>query len=299
VLTNDSSRELLRERFETVISTRRRERFREAALGGDPRSDEETAEVLASVARDVLEDLAIRDTTVTLTHRAPLSVPSREAYLYTFMTTHDPAVLTSLSLPDPVRACVETGAETLIDDDPETAAARFEDAIHAAGSGDGIVTTRVLAAYAYHVAGEDAAAIDYIEEALHLETRAWSAKLVGYAADAHRPEKFRRGKLGARVYVRWTTNVSNTGAVSVSIGPAGGEFESLSGRDECMPVEHLWPDSRVEVRLAGDLSDLPTVQTYYVAVGVVDLEVYEARSVEQVLLSGPAAAGATERLRFE
>lgn len=298
VLADAESRELVADAFEAAAHEAERHRFRERVAGAEGHLDEETGDFADAIAGSVLEELADRGTEATLVHEASLSVPVREAAVYAFMTSRDPAALADLSLPAAVRERVDEGATALADGDPEAAADAFERAVDESGAGDGGVATRVLAAFAHHLAGADPAAMHLVEETLHLDTRVWTAKLVGYAADHRYPEKFREGKLGSRVFFRWTTEVPADATVTVSVGPAGGEAEPLTGRDECMPLPRLWPETTVRVEVTGELPDLPTIESYYVATGVVDLEVFEVRSVENVLLSGPETADADERVRF-
>lgn len=298
VLADAESRDLVDDAFAAAVHEAERHRFGERVVAPAEDLDDDTRDFADAVAGDVLAELVDRDTRATLVHEARLSVPEREAALYTFMAAGDRAGLDDLTLPPAVREQVDEGVAALAADDPATAGEAFEAAIEASDAGDGRVTARVLAAYAHHRAGDDRQAMDLVEETLHLETRAWPAKLVGYAAAHRRPRKFRDGKLGARVFFRWTADVPADGSLDVAVGPAGGDLEALSGRDECMPIERVWPESTVRIEVGGELPALPTIESYYVATGVVDREVHEVRSVENVLLSGPETATAEERLRF-
>lgn len=310
VLADDDSRAIVAAAVDDALDDDELARLDEAvadldaAPGEDP--DAETGAFLDAVAGTVLDAMGDDGVRATLVHDAPLDVTAREAAVYTFMVSRDPGALADLDLPAAVRDEVDAGAEAVADGAFEDAVERFDAAIDAAGDttagatvGTGALAARVLAGFACHLAGEDAAAVDYVEETLHLDTGVWTAKLVGYAADHRYPQKFRDGKLGARVFFRWSTDIPEDADVTVSAGPAGGEPEPLEGRWECRPLPALWPETTVRVEVAGDLPDLPAVQTYYVATGVADLEVFEARSVENLLLTGPATANATEQVRFE
>lgn len=324
VLADDDSRDIVAAAVDDALDDDELARLDEAVADLDTAPDEdpdaETGAFLDDVAGAVLDAMVADGVRATLVHDAPLAVPAREAAVYTFMVSRDPGALADLDLPAAVRDEVDAGAEAVADGAFEDAAERFDAAIDAAvdasggatgGSdadggppagatvGTGALAARVLAGFACHLAGEDAAAVDYVEETLHLDTGVWTAKLVGYAADHRYPEKFRDGKLGARAFFRWSTDIPEDADVTVSAGPAGGEPEPLEGRWECRPLPALWPETTVRVEVAGDLPDLPAVQTYYVATGVADLEVFEARSVENLLLTGPATANATEQVRFE
>lgn len=305
VIADEASREVVADAFEAAVTPADRDRFRDRleAIRDRPESDlsEEDQRFLLDFAADVLDVLAARGTTATLVHEARLSVPPREAAVYSFMVGADPAVLQTFPMPEAVADPVSAGAEAFADGDFETAIERFDEAIDESAGGDGAIAARVLAGAACQRAGRDADAMDYVEETLHLETRAWTAKLVGYAADHRFPEKFREGKLGSRVFLRWAAGLPETGEVEAAVGPADGSEEPrpLTGSPECQPIDRLWPETTVRVSVTGQLPDVPNVETYYVATGVADLEVFEARTVEQVLLSGPSSADATERLRFE
>lgn len=306
VLANDDSRTVLRTAFEDALHSAERDKFERTVTDTDPDAiDEEDQRFLATCASDVLAELADRGTRATLLHDTPLSVSAREAALYTFIASHDPTALEALSVGETVGDHLRRGAEAVADGDYERAVDAFDAAVSASGGGDGAIASRVLAGYACHLDERDDEAIDYVEETLHLETKAWTAKLVGYAADHRYPEKFRSGKLGARVFFRWSMNVPDVGEVVVAAGPAaddGVDAESLSpleGSDACRPLDRLWPETTVRVSVSGELPAIPSVESYYVATGVADLEVFEARTIEEVLVSGPASGDAVERVRFE
>lgn len=302
VVADDSSRDIVRDAFHAAVEPADREAFRDASArvtGDDQGAD---AAAMTTAADAVLEELAARGVHVTVDHAATLSVSPRDAALYTFIAAGDPGQLRSLDLPSGVRQYVEAGVAAVSAGRYEDAAEEFDRAVsEAALARGGDVTARTLAAYACLLAGDDAAAMDYVEEALHLETRTWAPKLVGLAADDRYPEKFRSGKLGGRVFLRWTLEVPEAASVTASVGPADGQpFQraSLSPTEECLPLPRLEAETRLALRLTGRLPDVPVLLGYYVAYGVVDLEVNETRTAEQLLLSGPDTAGAREQLRF-
>lgn len=304
VVADDASREVLEGAFESALHVAERDRFRrtlEESADDPDEMDDENQRFLRACADGVLAELVARGTRATLLHDAPFSTPAREAAVYSFVVSHDPGALELLSASEEVRERLSAGADAVVEGEFDRAVEAFDGAVTESAGGDGAVASRVLAAYACHRAGRDDEAIDYVEETLHLDTRTWTAKLVGYAADHRYPEKFREGKLGARVFFRWSAGVPGTGDVEVAVGPADGSEEPtpLSGSDQCLPIERLWPETTVRVALSGELPAIPTVESYYVATGVADLEVFEARSVEEVLLSGPFALDPEERVRFE
>jgi hypothetical protein len=306
VLDDEDSRATLRAAFDAALHVAERDKFERLVADEDPEAlDEEGQRFLTTCAAEVLDELVDREVTATLLHDAPLTVSDREAALYSFLVTHDPSALDALAVGDDVRAHLDAGATAVADEAFGEAATAFEDAVTESAGGDGAIAARVLAAYACHRDERDEAAMDYVEEALHLETRAWTAKLVGYAASHRFPEKFRTGKLGGRVFFRWSAEVPDVGDVLVAVGPAGSDGDAfpdptpIEGSDQCRPFERLWPETTVRVAVSGTLPEVPSVDSYYVATGVADLEVFEARTVEEVLLSGPMGDDATERVRFD
>lgn len=306
VLANEASREVVWDAYRaTTTDTDRRDV--EAAVaaikthGDDVDVSGDQGDVLVTVTDAVLDELAAQDVRATVEHVAPVSLPARDAYLSSFTATRDPAAVAGLSLPETVGDAVESGCRAVADGAFDRATSYFERAVDASAGVDGPVATRVLAAWANHRHGDDNRAIDFVEEALHLDTGAWSAKAVGLAAGHRRPEKFRRGKLGARVFLRQSVEVPPEAAVTAAAGVAGDggvEWIELSGTDECMPIDRLGPETRIRLTLEGPVASFPTMLGYYVALGVVDLEVHEARSVERVLFGGPDAEGVTETVQF-
>ncbi|MFB6220313.1 MAG: hypothetical protein ABEH90_02640 [Halolamina sp.] len=298
VVDDEASRETLTEAFEAALHVAERDRFRKNVTeAADEELDEEAERFIETCADDVLAELADEGVEATLQHDATLSLPAYETAVYSFMVSHDPETLSALAVDGDARERIEAGAAALSDGAFDRAVEAFDDAVTAA-SDDGSLAARVLAGYACHCAGRDDDAIHYVEETLHLDTGVRTAKLVGYAADHRYPEKFREGKLGARVFFRWSTDLPEFGEVTVATGPAGDEPTPLAGSDECKPLPRLWPETAVRVTVSGELPQMPSVESYYVATGVADLEVYEARTVEEILLSGPTDAAAQERLRF-
>ena len=299
VLADDASRDTLRTAFEAALHVAERDRFTEKLdEAAAEELDDEGERFIESTADDVLAELAENGVRATLQHDAVLTLPAYEAAVYSFMASHDPEMLSGLAVEGEVRARVDDGAAAVAEGAFDDAVQAFDDAVTAA-SGDGSLAARVLAGYACHLAGRDDDAIDYVEETLHLDTGVHTAKLVGYAADHRYPEKFRDGKLGARLFFRWSTDLPEFGEVTVEAGRNTDELTPLSGSEECKPLSRVWPETSVRVTVSGDLPEVPSVASYYVATGVADLEVFEARSVEEILLSGPTDAAAEERLSLE
>lgn len=306
VLADESSRRLVYDAYESATSAAERAAVRDAVddLETVTSGDESTGDqerTLANVADAVLEELSRRDVRATLDHTVPLSFADRDARLVTFAATRDPTVLDELSLSPAVRERVDEGAALAADGAFDEAVGVFEDAAEEAAGGESGVVARILAAWAAHWAGNDEHAIDLVEEVLHLDTSAWSARAVGLAADHRFPEKFRREKLGVRAFLRQTTEIPPRCSVTAAVGVPhddGVDWTTLSGTDECSPIERLASDMWLRLSLNGQLPAFPTLSGYYVGYGVVDLEVNEARSVEEVFQTGPQATGVTETVSF-
>lgn len=308
VLADEDSRAIVRSAYEAATSADDRAAVRTAVEDLDSiaeGTDEGAAgrgRTLAAVADAVADERSADGVRATLDHTVSVSFDPRDASVSTFVATGEPDALDALVLPEPVEAAVEEGARLAANGSFDRAAAAFERGVDAAAGGDGSVAARTLAAWASHRAGDDDRALDLVEEALHLDTGAWSAKGVGLAADHRFPDKFRSGKLGARVYLRRSTEVPPGGTVTAAAGiprDDGVQWTELTGTAECSPIERLAPETRVRLRLSGDFPALPVVDGYYVALGVVDLAVHEARSVEQVFVGGPQGVATTETVRFE
>lgn len=305
-VTDDESREIVQERYRTATTQDQRDAFQAAVAHTVPATDDspidsEVGQTLEVVADTVASAFADRSVEVTLDHEARLSLARRDASLYTFGCTMDPAVIEQLSLPSSIRRPVRIGVEHVENREFDQAAECFERAVDERGGHNGAVTARVLAAWACHWNGDDGQALDLVEEALHLDTRTWSAKVVGLAASHRYPDKFRQEKLGVRAFLRSIIEIPTGSSVMTSletVEDARPQRTELTGPLECMPIDRLGSEVWIRLRLQGVLPSFPTMQGYYVGLGIVDLEVNEVRSVERVLLSGPEAAETHETLRF-
>jgi hypothetical protein len=281
---DESSRDLAQDAFEALPADRQ-EAFRDAVDRLDEAEDDpERASTLAAVADRVADELADRGVRVRLDHEATVTMDDRDARVYTFTTIREPAVLEPLGLPD----AAEPGIEAAVDGDYDAAADAFETAVDVAGARAGAVSTRALAGWAAHRAGEDDRAMDFVEEAMHLEVGAWAPRFVGLAASHRYPEKFRRGKLGVRFFLRQTAEVPAGAAITNAVRyPDRETWEPLEGPNDCKRLDRLLDGARLRVRVEGSPTGSPALLGYYVGLGVVDLEVDEVRGVENVFLSGP------------
>ncbi|WP_227378485.1 tetratricopeptide repeat protein [Haladaptatus halobius] len=298
VITDDRSESLLREAYDRAIEPERQELFTRQLryTNGDSAVN---STLLMTVVDEVLAELVNQSVSIHLNHTVSASFRKRETALYNFIVAHEPGELKNLTLGAKSASYVHDGARAIRANNFERATRNFERATEESGGDDGAVASRVLAAYANHLRGADAVAIDYVEEALHLDTRTWTAKAVGLAADHRFSNQFREGKLGIRVYLRWTADVPREGEMTATFGPKGGELTPLVGMGDCMPIDRLHPESELRLRLCGSPTRFPFLQSYYLALGVIDLEVCEPWSVERIFLDGPVTDGVSETIEFD
>ena len=268
------------------------------ASDGDSGSGERPpAETVERVVAAVVHELSVREATLAVDHEVPLDPDERAVRVHRFFEAREPSILSPLA-DGAVADALRRGATAARDGEWEAAAAAFGAAVDAAeeDSRSGL-TARVLAAWATHWAGDDAAALDLVEEALRLETEAWDARLVGVAADHSSPEWFREGRLSSDLYLRVRAAMPDGASVDAAVVGADGSVDRLDGDPSCFRVHRLPLDGRLRLRLRGAPGALPDLHAYYLAVGVVEPESARPRTVQQTLLDGPVTASATERLR--
>lgn len=304
-LADTATRVELADAFRTVTTSEQRDAFRTAitaAHSPDGPPDAQEVSLLQEVTHAVIAELAARNSEALVTHRVQLTVPSREAHLYTYFATNDASVLGRLDLSPDVSSPVERGGRHVDSDDLERAVECFEQAVTESASGSGAVATRVLAAVANHWREADDRALDFVEEALHLDTGAWCARLVGLAAGHEYAELFRDGHLGARVFLRFRIDIPDGSAVVPEVGFGEMPPETwtvLAGDGGCYPIDVLEPSTWIQLELSGTLPTFPAVHGYYVAFGVVDLDDQVALDIEEILLSGPQTVDSVETLKLE
>lgn len=310
VLADDESRAIVRETAESVTTPEERAAFGEAvgAVHEEGTAGDEARTAAVSVVDPVRAALADRGARVTVDHETPVPVDEETAAVYNFARHREPEALTALDLSPSVASHVETGAEKVAAGEYDAAAAAFTRAVEAAGTGDDAVTTRTLAAWAHHWAGDDHGAIDFVEEALHLHADAWLPKLAGHSADPDpsyaRPQQFRDGKYAAMAVLRYTVDRPPGTELTPYLGVGdedgdGREWVELEGPDDCTPVHRLGPEPVLRLRFSGDVPAFPAVHGYYVGLGVVDLEVAELREVFRLLVDGPLGEAVTETIHVE
>jgi hypothetical protein len=310
VLADDESAAVVRRAVSEATSADERERFR--AVVDRLRTTDETSSdsraVVETVVGAVRERLSEQGTRITVDHDVPIPVDPTEAAVYDFATNLDPAALTGLDLPPAVTEHVDTGAGLAGEGEFEAAAEAFTRAADEAQTGDGSVTARTLAAWAHHWAGDDHAAIDFVEEALHLHADAWLPTLAGFSADPDpafaRPAQFRDGKYAAMAVLRYTVDTPDATGLTPYLARrtddgAVDSWTELDGTDECTPIHRFGPDPVLRLRLTGEVPAFPAIHSYYVGLGIVDLEVTELREVYRLLVNGPAGERVRETIRVE
>lgn len=310
ILEDDISRSLIQETLKDATSEADREGFEAAvrrvrSAGETNLEDRETVTTVVDAVRTALADRGAR---VVVDHRVTVSIGAREAALYNFSQSKDPAELANLSLPTAAMVHVEDGAALVDEGDYEAAAAAFSKAVDETGAGDGGLTTRTLAGWANHWAGNDDAAIDFVEEAMHLHTDAWSPTLVGFSADPEASfatsQQFRDGKYAAMALLRYTVDCPEQTSLTPSVGLAitDGEVREwieLTGDDECTPVPRLGAETVLRLELTGSVPEFPAMHGYYLGLGIVDREVTETREVYRLFVDGPFSECVTETVRIE
>lgn len=306
VLDDETSRGVLEDTLTEVTTEAARRRFAEAIATPD-NSEEDGSDDISVVVDAVRDALAARGVRVVVDHEASFSLDPEQVALYNFSRTRSPSALSSLEPPSQARGLVEEGAAMVAEEDYEAAAGIFADAVDEAGTGEGSVAVRTLAAWAQHWAKNDHAAIDFVEEALHLHMDAWSPKLVGHSADPDRsfarPQQFRDGKYAAMLVLRYTVDCPGGTDLTPALGLGSddgevAEWVDLEGTPECTPLPRLAPENTLRLRLAGDVPAFPAMHGYYVGLGVVDLEVMELREVYRLFLEGPVGDRVTETIRI-
>lgn len=295
----------LTDAFRTVTTPDERDAFRTTVTtvhSSDGTLDAQETSHLHAVTNAVIAELASRNSEALITHRVQLTVSPRDEHLYTYFTTNDASVLSQLDLPPDILSLVEQGGHHVDRGSLERAADIFDQAVTESASGHGAVATRILAAVANHWRGADDQALAYVEEALHLDTGAWSARLIGLAADHEYSDLFRDGQLGAQVFLRLRidTPAGSTVVPKVGFGKAAPEkWTALDGDHGCYPIEVLEPTTWIQLRLSGSLPAFPAVHGYYVALGVIDHDGPVALDIDQILLSGPQTVESVETFHLE
>ena len=264
--------------------------------------DDSTHEILQTTVDGVLDYLDSSDTTLTVHHESGTDIHPRDVALYNFWQTRDPTELDLLSCSDAVRDAVETGAAAVASQSYDDAITSFERAVDASSSTDEAVASRVLAGLAAHWAADDGLAMDYVEEALHLESDAWPAAMLASVVDDPMSHVYRDGSLAMQAYLRVRARVPDEASLTVRLGrgePGETEWSDAASSLDCIPMRRLAPHVRASFELTGPATNLPVIHAYYFALGTVEPESAVPRTTDRLLFDGPLTENATEELSFD
>jgi hypothetical protein len=294
----------VRRAFEAATTPAQRDAFASALAARssviDAGADADADSAMVTVARAVTAELDARDARLTVVHDAPVPLDDRAATLARFGWSRDPDALSALDVTDGVRTRIESAADRIEREAYGAASDVLVDAIADAEIHDDAVGVRTLAAWASHWAGDHEDAVDLVEEARHLDTRAWDARQVGVAAGHDSPEFFRDGRLASAVYLRARVDAPDGTDVGATLVPESADLPSQRFEPplDCRPVEALPAAGRLRFRLRGEPTAMPSLETYYLALGVVEPRSARARTVERLLLDGPGP-DARETVRID
>jgi len=303
ILEDDQSYEAVQTALETAIQEDERSEFDQALAAVSETSEQREAQTALRRGTDAVYGwLRERGTRLRLTHRTSVEMNAQQLALYGFLRTENPAVLSELDVSEPVADNLQTGARALVSGATEESENAFDEAIRLAETPAEQVSAWVLAAWTRCRAGEYEAALPLVSKALECDREAWPARVVGTIADHDTPSLFWEDKLSVRPYLRIRAEVPEGGDIEAAVRPqqSDEDWVSLLGSRGCLrvPEETFGPDLEVRLRLSGTLGAFPTVQAYYLAVGVVDEMNDVPRTVFYQPLQGPRTTDARETLRF-
>lgn len=320
-VVDGESRHRLERSFHDATSSGERGAFvtalHEVEESADESVDDDTHRTLRSTVDDVLEQLDAADASFTVHHESGTDIAPRDVALYNFWQTRDPDELERLECSPAVRDPVQTGAtaiaESASDADAsgmdavgdgvlEDALAAFDRAVEASETTDEAVATRVLAALAAHWSADDALAMDYLEEALQLESDAWPATMLASVVDDASSQAYRDGSLAVRAYLRVRARVPAGASFDVRIGrgeQGETDWEPVTTSLDCVPIRRLATHLRASFELTGPATRLPALDAYYVALGTVEPASEAPRTTDHILFDGPITADASEELHID
>jgi tetratricopeptide (TPR) repeat protein len=277
--------------------------FERALTEVDGKTPQPEPEAILQTAVDaVYRRLREDGVTLQFTHVTGVDMDTHDLALYSFLRTEDPTVLEGLDVSSSVADDLQTGADALASGAVEDARAAFEDAIEVAETPDEHVSARVLTAWATSRAGEHDAALPLVTEALERDPATWPARVVGTVADHESPSLFRDGTIAVRPYFRIRADVPDGSDIGAAVRPRGDEeWVPLRGPLGCLriPDSSIRPSLDIRLRLSGSLDDFPTLQAYYLAIGLVDEANDVPRNVLYQPLQGPETTDARETIQFE
>jgi len=257
-------------------------------------------QLLLNATNKVVSEVLNRKTTVTLTHEADISISPENSALYTFMTTQDENMIMQLNFTSTVRSYLSEGTKLVSQGAVEEAIHEFKKARDIGKESDTLIAKQLIA-WASFALGEDEPALRLAREVIQTKSSAWPARLVMAAASHSSPSLFREERLAGRVYLRSRLDPHDETAASISVGARAGDsvnWIDVSGDSRCLLVPRLTTNMRIKFQLSSKISELPTVQMYYLAAGIVDTTEMVPRSIEHEIAGGPVTATAHETLQF-
>ncbi|RLM88544.1 tetratricopeptide repeat protein [Halobellus sp. Atlit-38R] len=304
ILEDEQSYEAVQTALETAVQESERSEFDQALAAVNETSGQGEAQIALRRSTDAVYDwLCSHGAQLRLTHLTSVKMNAQQVTLYKFLRTENPAVLNELDVSATVADSLKTGASALASGATDESQPAFSEAIELAETPAEKVSVWVLAAWTRCRAGEYEAALPLVTKALECDPEAWPARVVGTVADHETPSLFWEDKLSVRPYLRVRAEVPEGGDIEAAVRPQRRNDErwvSLSGPRGCLrvPEESFGPNLEVRLRLSGALGTFPTVQAYYLAVGVVDEVNDVPRTVFYQPLQGPRTTDARETLRF-
>lgn len=273
----------------------------EVEESADDPVDNDTHRTLRGIVDDVLDHLESADASFTVHHESGTDIAPRDVALYNFWQTRDPNELDRLDCSMAVREALESGATAASDGLYHQSIEAFDRAIDASDTTDEAVASRVLAGLAAHWSADDALAMDYLEEALQLESDAWPATMLASVVDDASSQAYRDGSLAVQAYLRVRARVPEGASLDVHIGrgeQGESDWESVTTSLDCVPIRRLSTHLRAAFELTGPATRLPALDAYYVALGTVEPASEAPRTTDHLLLDGPITEDANEELRI-
>lgn len=304
-VVDGESRHRLERSFHAATSSGERGAFvtalHEVEESADEPVDDDIHRTLRGTVDDVLEQLDSADASFVVRHESGTDIEPRDVALYNFWQTRDPDELDRLECSPAVREAVESGATAVADDTFEDALAAFDRALAASETTDEAVAVRVLAALAAHWSADDALAMDYLEEALQLESAAWPATMLASVVDDASSQAHRDGSLAVQAYLRVRARVPHDASLDVRIGrgeQGETDWEPVTTSLDCVPIHRLATHLRASFELTGPATRLPSLDVYYVALGTVEPASEVPRTTDHILFDGPITGDASEELHI-
>lgn len=304
-VVDGESRHRLERSFHAATSSDERGAFvtalHDVEESADEPVDDDTHRTLRATVDGVLDHLEAADAAFTVHHESGTDVDPRDVALYNFWQTGDPDELDRLTCSPPVRDALETGGTAVADGAFEDALPAFDRGVDASDTTDEAVATRVLAGLAAHWSADDDLAMDYLEEALQLESDAWPATMLASVVDDPSSQAYRDGSLAVQAYLRVRARVPDGAALDVRLGRrerGETEWEPVATSLDCVPIRRLSTHVRAGFELTGPATRLPALDAYYVALGTVEPESEIPRTTDHIFFDGPLTADANEGLRI-